>query len=94
MDEHCEDHSAHERAIGAHDRRLDGHGREIDALNECVVRLTALQEEAAKWRAEADQRIAALEAKPAQRWDALATALLTGIVGAVAGFAAASLGIG
>lgn len=94
MEDHCEDHSAHQRAIRRHDERMDAHGRELDDLRECVVRLTALQEESAKWRAEADQRIAALEAKPAQRWDALATAIVTGVVGAAVGFAAASIGIG
>ena len=94
MEEHCEEHSAHQRAIRKHDERMDAHGRELDDLRECVVRLTALQEESARWRAEADQRIAALEAQPAKRWDALTTALLTGIVGAAVGFAAASMGIG
>lgn len=93
MDEHCDEHSAHARAIKRHDDRMDAHGRELDDLRECVVRLTALQEESARWRAEADQRIAALESKPARQWETAVTAVVTAVVGAIVGFAMASLGM-
>ena len=67
----CLEHSAHERAIALHDKRLEAHGGEIDELRECVVRLTAIQEANTAWQTAAEERIAALEAAPAKRWDSV-----------------------
>lgn len=88
----CTEHSAHERAIGQHDRRLDAHGGEIDELRECVVRLTALQEAHSAWQADADDRIAALEAAPGKRWDAAINYALTAVIGIVIGMMAGHFG--
>ena len=104
MEEVCTDHSAHARALRQHDKRLDDHGDEIDDIKECVVRLTALlevqQKESAKqaetyekWREESDARIAALEAKPGQRWEQLQGYLLTCALGLVVGIVGAYLGL-
>ena len=93
MDERCDEHSAHARAIRVHDERMAKHGEEIDAMRECIARLTALQEGYARWQAEADDRIAALESKPARQWETAVTAVVTAVVGAIVGFAMASLGM-
>lgn len=85
MSEHCPDHSAHERAINVHDERLNAHGDEIDSMRECIARLTAIQEADQRWREEADARIAALEMKPARRWDSVVDKLIIAAVGAAFG---------
>lgn len=89
----CMEHSAHERAIRTHDERLEAHGGEIDELRECVVRLTALQEAHTAWQADADERIAALEAVPAKRWESVANYALTAALAFVVGIVATHLGI-
>ena len=40
------------------------------------------------------RHVAALEARPARRWDSLATAALTALVGGLAGYVLAGAGIG
>lgn len=89
----CAEHSVHERAIEQHDRRLDAHGGEIDELRECVVRLTALQEAHSAWQADADDRIAALEAAPGKRWESAINYVLTSVIGIVIGIAAGHIGL-
>ena len=89
----CPDHSAHARAILQHDKRLDAYGEEIDNLRECVVRLTALQESNVKWQEVAEERIAALEAAPAKRWDNLVNYVVTAIVALVIGIVAGQIGL-
>ncbi len=93
MDDLCMEHSAHERAITRHDARLDGHSAQLDELRDCVTRLTALQEQDAAWRSEAEKRIEALESKPSERWDAIARTTLTAVVAGVVGMALAGVGI-
>lgn len=93
MDDLCMEHSAHERAITRHDARLDGHSAQLDELRDCVTRLTALQEQDAEWRSEAEKRIEALEGKPTERWDAIARTTLTAVVAGVVGMALAGVGI-
>lgn len=104
MEEHCADHSAHARALSQHDKRLDSHSGEIDDIKACVVRITALlerqQDEAnkqaeayEKWRDESEARIAALEAKPGQRWEQVQGYLLTCVLGLVVGIVGAYLGL-
>lgn len=90
----CMEHSAHERAIRTHDGRLDAHGDEIDGLRECVVRLTALQEQHAAWQEAADDRISALEAAPGRRWEAVSNYALTAALAFVAGIVMTHFGIG
>lgn len=101
MIDKCAEHSAHARAIEQHDKRLDAHGDEIDNLSECVVRLTALQESNAKWQEAnakwqevAEERIAALEAAPAKRWESVTGYIITYGIALVLGYIAAQIGIG
>lgn len=96
----CMEHSAHERAIRTHDGRLDAHGDEIDGLRECVVRLTALQEQHAAWQEQhtawqeaADERISALESAPAKRWEHVTDYVLTAVVGIAIGMVMTHMGI-
>lgn len=89
----CLDHSAHQRAIDSHDERLEAHGGEIDELRECVVRLTALQEAHTAWQEHADERISALEAAPAKRWESVTNYVLTAALAFVVGIVATHLGI-
>ncbi len=104
IDDVCADHSAHARALKQHDKRLDSHSGEIDDIKACVVRITALlerqQDEAnkqaeayEKWRDESEARIAALEAKPGQRWEQVQGYLLTCVLGLVVGIVGAYLGL-
>ena len=85
----CLEHSAHERAIALHDKRLEAHGE----LRECVVRLTAIQEANTAWQTAAEERIAALEAAPAKRWDSVVNYALTAVLAFVVGIVATHLGI-
>ena len=89
----CLEHSAHERAIALHDKRLEAHGGEIDELRECVVRLTAIQEANTAWQTAAEERIAALEAAPAKRWDSVVNYAHTAVLAFVVGIVATHLGI-
>lgn len=89
----CLDHSAHQRAIDSHDERLEAHGGEIDELRECVVRLTALQEAHTAWQEHADERISALEAAPAKRWEHVTDYVLTAVVGIAIGMVMTHMGI-
>ncbi|MEG2061987.1 MAG: hypothetical protein RSB04_10785 [Gordonibacter sp.] len=91
--EKCEEHAAHSRDIDRHDKRLDAHGGEIDDIRDCIVRLTALQEAHGAWQERADDRIAALEAKPAKRWETATNYLLTAVIGIVLGLIASQFGI-
>ena len=98
--ENCSAHSAHQRAIAQHDKRLDAHGDEINNLRECVVRLTSLQESNAKWQESnakwhevAEERIAALEAAPAKRWDNFVNYVVTAVVALVVGIVAGQIGL-
>ena len=96
----CMEHSAHERAIRTHDGRLDAFGDAIDGLRECVVRLTALQEQHAAWQEQhtawqeaADERISALESAPAKRWEHVTDYVLTAVVGIAIGMVMTHMGI-
>ena len=71
----------------------DPHGGEIDELRECVVRLTAIQEANTAWQTAAEERIAALEAAPAKRWDSVVNYALTAVLAFVVGIVATHLGI-
>lgn len=87
------DHSAHERAIKVHDNRLDEHSKELDQLSECVVRLTTIQEDNAARLKEIDDRLLAIENKPAEKWDKMTTQILTAVISFVIGLVLSSLGL-
>lgn len=91
--EHCEDHSAHERAIGVHDKRLDAHGGQIDLILETLATLKEIERQNQERIDALEARIASMEALPSQKWDTLVKALITGVVGAVVGFCLAQIGI-
>lgn len=92
MDEHCDNHSAHERAISAHDKRLDAHGRQLDALTENLVALREIERQNQERLDRIDERLAAMEAKPGRRWDALVEKALLVACAAVVGYALGLIG--
>ena len=83
----------HERAVGAHDKRLDSHSEQIDEMQKLLVKLTQIEEQNQARINSVDARVAALEARPARRWDSLATAALTALVGGLAGYLMAGAGL-
>ena len=93
MEGHCQEHSAHERAIAQHDKRLDGHSQSLDALMETLATLKEIERQNQERIDCIDERLAEIEAKPARRWDAVADKALTVVMGGVLGFALAQIGI-
>ena len=89
----CLEHSAHERAIALHDKRLEAHGGEIDELRECEHTHTPKQHANTPSQTAAEERIAALEAAPAKRWDSVVNYALTAVLAFVVGIVATHLGI-
>lgn len=92
MDEHCADHSAHERAISSHDKRLDSHSEQLDALTQNLVELKEIAHQSQMTIERMDSRISALEAQPGRRWDALVEKALLVVVAAVVGYAVGIFG--
>lgn len=88
-----EDYSA---IINAHERELQDHGRRIDALEKdrgetavsvgiIMTKLDALSESFSEKFGKLEGKVDAIEQKPAKRWDALTTAIISGIVGLILG---------
>ena len=94
MDDHCEDHSAHELAIKSYGNRLDAHGEQIDALTENLIELKQIAKQNADSIDRMDRRVAALEAKPGRRLDSLVEKALLVACAAVVGYALGLVGIG
>lgn len=93
MEEHCADHSAHERAIKAHDKRLDSHSRQLDAFLETLATLKEIERQNQERIDRMDARLEALEAVPGERWEALAKQALIVVVAAVVGYALGLIGL-
>lgn len=93
MDEVCMQHSAHARAIGKHDERLDAHGSQLDTLGETLATLKEIERQNQERIDALEGRVSQLESVPNERWEKIAGAMLTAIVGAVVGMALASAGI-
>ena len=91
--EHCDNHAEHTRAIGVHDKRLDSHGGQIDDIKETLAALKEIERQNQERIDRMDERIAALEAVPAKRWDSLVGYALTALAGGVAGMAMAQMGL-
>ena len=89
----CPDHSAHDRAIRVHDQRLDAHSERLDEMGRLMVKLTDIEEQNQRRIDSVDARLAALEGRPARRWDSLATAALTALVGGLAGYLMVGAGL-
>lgn len=91
---HVEKLARHDRAVEVHDKRLDAHGAQLDEMRVLLATLTELEKQNAKLIADTQSRLAALEARPARRWDSLATAALTAVAGGLAGWVLAGAGVG
>lgn len=90
----------HDRAVSVHDKRLDAHGEQLDEIRTTLATLTEIErqnqqriDESYHRIDQVDARVAALEARPAKRWDSLATAALTALVGGLAGYVLAGAGL-
>lgn len=92
MEEHCDDHSAHERAITSHDKRLDSHSAQLDALTQNLVELREIAHQNQMAIDRMDRRISTLEAKPGRRWDALVEKALLAVCAAIVGYAVGFVG--
>lgn len=92
MEEHCDDHSAHERAINSHDKRLDSHSAQLDTLTQNLVELREIAHQNQMTIERMDRRISALEAKPGRRWDSLVEKALLAVCAAVVGYAIGFIG--
>ena len=97
---HVEMLARHERAVAVHDKRLDAHGEQLDEIRTTLATLTEIERQNQQRIDESyaridrvDARVAALEARPARRWDSLATAALTALVGGLAGYLMAGAGL-
>lgn len=91
--EHCPEHSAHERAIEQHDHRLDTHGKSLDTLSETLAALREIERQNQERIDRMDERLAALESEPADKWRRTSDYVLTAILGVVLGFVASNLGL-
>ena len=87
MDDHCEEHSAHARAISSFDKRLDAHGSQLDALNETLAALKEIERQNQQRIDDIDMRVTAVEQKPGKRWDELVSRALLVAMAAIAGYA-------
>lgn len=91
--EQCNEHSAHARAIDQHDRRLDAHGEQLDKLSETLSALKEIEKQNQLRLDGHDERLSALEAAPARRWENLTNYLLTAVVGMFLGIVMSHFGI-
>ena len=91
--EHCPEHSAHERAIEQHDHRLDTHGKSLDTLSETLAALREIERQNQERIDRMDERLAVLEAEPADKWRKASDYVLTGILGVVLGLVASNFGL-
>ena len=67
--------------------------RRLDEMGRLMVKLTDIEEQNQRRIDSVDARLAALEGRPARRWDSLATAALTALVGGLAGYLMAGAGL-
>lgn len=91
--EHCPEHSAHERAIEQHDHRLDTHGKSLDTLSETLAALREIERQNQVCIDRMDERLAALEREPADKWRRTSDYVLTAILGVVLGLVASNFGL-
>lgn len=76
------------REIGEVRRRVDDQAAmlvQMKDMNGHIMVLAEQMKQLARGEAKLDGRLAALEARPARRWDAVVGALIAGVVGAVVG---------
>lgn len=94
MEQHCPEHSAHDRAIREHDTQLDAHGEQLDKLNETLAALKEIERQNQERIDSMGERIAALESVPASRWQKAADYVLAAVLGLAVGMMAANIGLG
>ncbi len=92
-DGHCISHAEHARAISVHDKRLDAHGGQLDDIKETLAALREIERQNQERIDAMERRVAALEAVPARRWDALVGYVLAALAGGVSGMAMAHMGL-
>lgn len=94
MEQHCPEHSAHDRAIREHDTQLDAHGEQLDKLNETLAALKEIEQQNQERIDSMGERIAALESVPASRWQKATDYVLAAVLGLAVGMMAANIGLG
>lgn len=73
--------------------RLDKDEKLIEELSACNIKLTAMIEAHEKQLDAYNKRLAAIEAKPAERWNNVVKTVLSTVAAAVAGFFLAKMGM-
>ena len=94
MEQHCPEHSAHDRAIREHDTQLDAHGEQLDKLNETLAALKEIERQNQERIDSMGERIAALESVPASRWQKATDYVFAAVLGLAVGMMAANIGLG
>lgn len=94
MEQHCPEHSAHDRAIREHDTQLDAHGEQLDKLNETLAALKEIERQNQERIDSMGEHIAALESVPASRWQKATDYVLAAVLGLAVGMMAANIGLG
>lgn len=94
MEQHCPEHSAHDRAIREHDTQLDAHGEQLDKLNETLAALKEIERQNQERIDSMGERVAALESVPASRWQKATDYVLAAVLGLAVGMMAANIGLG
>lgn len=94
MEQHCPEHSAHDRAIREHDTQLDAHGEQLDKLNETLAALKEIEQQNQERIDSMGERVAALESVPASRWQKATDYVLAAVLGLAVGMMAANIGLG
>ena len=93
MEQHCPEHSAHDRAIREHDSQLGSHGEQLDKLNETLAALKEIERQNQERIDGMSERLAALENVPAARWQKATDYVLVAVLGLVLGMMASHIGL-
>lgn len=76
----CPHHENVEFRLSTHTSRLDAHGVKLDTLDNCLVRLTAIEEQNAKTLASMRDDVDEIKQKPAKQWSTAQNVALTVLV--------------
>ena len=93
MEQHCPEHSAHDRAIREHDSQLGSHGEQLDKLNETLAALKEIERQNQERIDGMSERLASLESVPAARWQKATDYVLVAVLGLVIGMMASHIGL-
>lgn len=89
----CPDHSAHKWAIDEHDRQLTETDKQLGTINETLAALREIERQNQQRIDSMDDRLAALESVPADRWNKAAEYALTVVLGMAIGLMASQIGM-